>query len=45
MSNYDFKQAEKKWQDRWEEKGVFHAEDTVLSSSRIPAERVCTSVT
>ena len=27
MSNYDFKQAEKKWQDRWEEKGVFHAED------------------
>ena len=27
MSIYDFKQTEKKWQDRWEEKGVFHAED------------------
>jgi leucyl-tRNA synthetase len=27
MSIYDFKQAEKKWQEKWEEKGVFHAED------------------
>lgn len=27
MSNYDFNQIEKKWQDRWEEKGVFHATD------------------
>ncbi len=25
--NYDFKSAEKKWQDKWEEAGVFHAED------------------
>ena len=24
---YDFKSTEKKWQDRWEEEGVFHAED------------------
>ncbi len=24
---YDFKSAEKKWQDKWEETGVFHAED------------------
>ena len=24
---YDFKKAEKKWQDKWEEAGVFHAED------------------
>ncbi len=24
---YDFKSAEKKWQDNWEETGVFHAED------------------
>ena len=24
---YDFKNAEKKWQDKWEESGVFHAED------------------
>ncbi len=24
---YDFKSAEKKWQDKWEEAGVFHAED------------------
>ena len=24
---YDFKSTEKKWQDRWEEKGVFHAQD------------------
>ncbi|MBQ5591721.1 MAG: leucine--tRNA ligase [Clostridia bacterium] len=24
---YDFKSAEKKWQDKWEEEGVFHAED------------------
>ena len=25
MKSYDFKQAEKKWQDRWDETGVFHA--------------------
>ena len=25
MANFDFKKAEKKWQDRWEETGVFHA--------------------
>ncbi|MCR5485365.1 MAG: leucine--tRNA ligase [Clostridiales bacterium] len=25
MKNYDFKKAEKKWQDKWEETGVFHA--------------------
>ncbi len=25
--NYDFKSNEKKWQDKWEEAGVFHAED------------------
>ena len=25
--NYDFKATEKKWQDKWEEAGVFHAED------------------
>ena len=24
---YDFKSTEKKWQDKWEEEGVFHAED------------------
>ncbi|MBQ3128002.1 MAG: leucine--tRNA ligase [Clostridia bacterium] len=24
---YDFKSAEKKWQDKWEEEGVFHAVD------------------
>ena len=24
---YDFKSVEKKWQDKWEEAGVFHAED------------------
>ncbi len=24
---YDFKATEKKWQDKWEEAGVFHAED------------------
>ncbi len=27
MSNYDFKSAEKKWQGKWEEAGVFHAQD------------------
>ncbi len=25
--NYDFKLNEKKWQDKWEQTGVFHAED------------------
>ena len=25
--HYDFKNTEKKWQDNWEEAGVFHAED------------------
>ncbi|MBQ6601360.1 MAG: class I tRNA ligase family protein, partial [Clostridia bacterium] len=24
---YDFKNTEKKWQDKWEETGVFHAQD------------------
>ena len=24
---YDFKKTEKKWQDKWEESGVFHAQD------------------
>ena len=24
---YDFKSVEKKWQDKWEETGVFHAVD------------------
>ncbi|MBR1704072.1 MAG: leucine--tRNA ligase [Clostridia bacterium] len=27
MKPYDFKSVEKKWQDRWEDAGVFHAED------------------
>lgn len=27
MKEYDFKQLEKKWQKRWEETGVFHAEN------------------
>ncbi len=27
MGIYDFRFTEKKWQDKWEEKGVFHAED------------------
>ncbi len=27
MANYDFKAAEKKWQDKWDESGVFHAQD------------------
>lgn len=27
MAQYDFKQIEKKWQDKWEEKGVFHAKN------------------
>ena len=27
MANYDFKSAEQKWQDKWDESGVFHAED------------------
>ncbi|MFA5585721.1 MAG: leucine--tRNA ligase [Saccharofermentanales bacterium] len=26
MDRYDFTSIEKKWQDRWEEKGVFHAD-------------------
>lgn len=25
--DYNFKQIEKKWQDKWEQEGVFHAED------------------
>ncbi len=25
--NYNFKNAEQKWQDKWEQSGVFHAED------------------
>ncbi len=27
MKNYDYKQIEKKWQDKWEESGIFHAEN------------------
>ena len=27
MANYDFKAAEQKWQDKWDESGVFHAQD------------------
>ncbi len=27
MANYDFKSAEQKWQDKWEDAGVFHAQD------------------
>ena len=25
MKNYDFKAVEKKWQQKWEETGVFHS--------------------
>ena len=24
---YDFREVEKKWQQRWEDSGIFHAED------------------
>ena len=27
MKNYDYKQIEKKWQVKWEESGIFHAEN------------------
>lgn len=27
MKDYDFKKIEKKWQKRWEEEGIFHAQD------------------
>jgi len=27
MKNYDYKNIEKKWQDKWEESGCFHAEN------------------
>ena len=27
MKAYDFKSVEKKWQDKWEDAGVFHAVD------------------
>ncbi len=27
MNPYDFKEIEKKWQNRWEEEGIFHAEN------------------
>ncbi len=27
MKNYDYKQIEKKWQDKWDESGIFHAEN------------------
>ena len=27
MANYDFKSTEQKWQDKWEDAGVFHAQD------------------
>ncbi len=30
MAQYDFKKIEKKWQDRWEEKGVFHVKNDYL---------------
>ncbi len=26
--DYDFKKVEKKWQDKWEQEGVFHADDS-----------------
>ena len=26
MESYNFKAIEKKWQDKWEETGAFHAE-------------------
>ena len=28
MNKYDHKPIEKKWQDKWEEAGVFHASNT-----------------
>ena len=28
MAQYDFKKTEKKWQNKWEETGVFHAQDS-----------------
>ena len=28
MESYNFKAIEKKWQDKWEEAGVFHASNT-----------------
>ena len=28
IMKYNFKEIEKKWQDKWEEDGVFHAEET-----------------
>ena len=41
IMKYNFKEIEKKWQDKWEEDGVFHAEDTALSSFLIPAAPAC----
>ena len=47
--HYDFKKTEKKWQDKWEEAGVFHAEDGsdkkkfyALVEFPYPAVQVCT---
>ncbi len=28
LMDYDFRKAEKKWQDKWEQEGVFHADDS-----------------
>lgn len=33
MESYNFKAIEKKWQDKWEETGAFHAE----TNSKKPA--------
>ena len=46
---YDFKHIESKWQEKWEEEGVFHAVEipispnfTALWNFPIRAEQVCT---
>ena len=46
---YDHKRIEKKWQDRWEEAGVYHASNDftkpkyyALVEFRIPPVRDCT---
>ena len=28
MESYNYKKIEKKWQDKWEEAGIFHASNT-----------------
>ena len=47
---YDFSAIESKWQQKWDEAGIFRASDDHtkpkfygLSNSRIRAARVCTS--